>query len=91
MINFPNSETVRHLCHFYGGTKYYLLSSKEYTNPIIVCDIDNIELLAKELKNWCGMKIDVFNIENKNSKALKTISKGIALHRASENMTLAEE
>ena len=91
MINFPNTETVRHLCHFHGGVKYYLLSSEEYENPIIVCDIDNIELLAKELKSWCGMEIDVFNIENKNSKTLKTINNGIALHLASESMTLVEE
>ena len=91
MNNFPNTETVRHLCHFYGATKYYLLTDKEYSKPILVTNVSNPKQLVEELRSWCGMDIEVFNTSDQCHKATQAISKGTPLHLAAENMKLSEE
>jgi len=91
MSRVPNTETVRHLCHFHGGSKYYLLPGSEAKAPILVTDVSDITFLTTELKNWCGMDIEVFDIKDISEKAVDTLKNGVALHLAHKNMTLAEE
>ncbi len=86
----PNTETVRHLCHFHGGNKYYLLAGNQSTRPILVTDVKNLELLSSELKSWCGMNIDVYDTKSLDDKAINTIKSGVPLHLAAENMNLTE-
>lgn len=87
----PNTETIRHLCHFYGGNQYYLLAGNETRNPILVTNVEDKNLLAQELQSWCGMVIDVFDTSDSSNNALQAIKHGIALHQVANTMSLTEE
>lgn len=91
MKTTPNTETIRHLCHFHGGKQYYLLSGSETKNPILVTDVSDIEQLTEELLSWCGMIIDVFSTQDQGEIALYVIKHGVALHLAAESVKLTEE
>ena len=90
MPSIPNNETIRHLCHFYQGTKYYLLMPENQTNPIVVSDVENLKVLKQELKSWCGMEIDVFALNDDCPEVAQAIEKGLALHQVAEHMNLGE-
>ena len=91
MQSIPNTETIRHLCHFYHATEYYLFMPKNEALPILVTDVDDHKHLRSELKSWCGMDIEVFHPDHRCTKVAQTIKEGMALHRAAENMDLVEE
>jgi hypothetical protein len=91
MSSPPNHETIRHLCHFYKGTEYYLFVPDNDEAPILVTDVKDLEKLKQELISWCGMEIEVFNPHHCCSKVTLTLQKGIALHRVAEHMDLVEE
>lgn len=91
MIMIPNTETVRHLCHFHGGSRYYLSAGTTLIKPTLVTDVKNLNLLTTELQSWCGMSIDVFSTEATNERAIYTIKHGTALHLAADKMKLTEE
>ena len=86
----PNTETVRHLCHFYGASQYYLLAGTETQKPALATDVKNTEQLSNELKSWCGMDIDVYYLDSNKPETENVINNGIALHRAGENMSVGE-
>jgi len=87
----PNTETVRHLCHFHGGSQYYLLAGSTLKSPVLVTDVKDLNLLATELQSWCGMSIDVFSTEATNERAIYAIKHGSALHLVADKMKLTEE
>ena len=87
----PNTETIRHLCHFHGGSQYYLLAGTKNRKPILVTNVQDKALLAKELQSWCGMVIDIFDTKDQTPDALEALKQGTALHLAAENISLTEE
>jgi len=90
MPSIPNNETIRHLCHFYQGTKYYLLMPENQTNPIVVSDVANLSVLKQELRSWCGMEIEVFSLDDDCPEVALAIKTGLALHKVAEHMNLGE-
>jgi hypothetical protein len=90
MPSIPNNETIRHLCHFYHGTEYYLFMPSNNRNPIVVTDVKDLTRLKQELKSWCGMEIDVFSPHDDNTLVTQAIRQGLALHRVAEHMNIGE-
>jgi hypothetical protein len=90
----PNNETIRHLCHLFGATEYYLLVQDESPAYVVAANfpIKKEDELSKELSSWCGIKILAISTSNKDSRFIATVKEqGVALHNAALRITLIDE
>jgi hypothetical protein len=90
----PNNETIRHLCHLFGATEYYLLIQDCMPKLVVVANIPSTKekALAEELSAWCGVDISAISASSKHSSLVaKAIKEGTALHNSALKINLAEE
>lgn len=90
----PNNETIRHLCHLFGATEYYLLIKDGTPKYVVAANIPHTSEteLSKELSSWCGIEISAISTSSKDSALVaKAKTQGTALHNSALNINLIEE
>ena len=77
----PNKETIRRICLLHGGTECHILvdTGDDYVDVLSNIENHKIEHCLLELKDWCGMKFQLFNNNSNIDEINRIRNKGVQI------------